>query len=621
MENLKPNASEIIINNSQTKDVVCESFVYEPDNIEEEKLGFLYIVSRAKSSEENQTSIISFLNIIASRISQSFYTKTGFFPKEALEKTLGEANLEIKKSLGKEENRWFKSLDMAVFLVSPNKTEVSFSIVGSAQGLLWRKGQLVNITKDFILENSEEVAFKSFASGKIEREDKLILSIPPLTAQLTKSKIKEQIDKYRYEDINAFVNSLELGKDKNIALIALNIGSVKEASTKVISTKDQANLVESKEKLTEVRKEKKKNFLRILTRLGKLIKSFSKKSFLLIKKIKLEEKIKKVFEKTSLVLKSGNEKSVNLNKIDLKRLKIKKKYVFIAIFSLIFIVLAIVLVNRTPTQENHEEESPADKKNIALEELEPLLDIKQQTLSLNAKGVVFKDNKLILFDESAFYIFDLERKSGDFIFPQTPQGTKFNHQAEVEQSFLYLSPSNKILLLDKNIFEQDLKNISGIENEDILDMASFLDNVYVLTASGKIIKYPNLDFASPSVWMDKTADFGSSFVSFAIDGSIYVLEKSGIIHRYSKGKIENDYLITVSGMADIGDKIFTKPDFKNIYLMSASQKKIFIFDKETQTLIKSFSDESWQELTDIYINPEETNLYLLADFKVYDVEI
>ena len=90
-----PQVLEVVSNADNNKQSVCETFVYEPTNVEEEKLGYLYIVGEAVSNEQNKAQIVTFLNFIASKTSQIFYKRTNLSSKEAIERTLKDVNKDI----------------------------------------------------------------------------------------------------------------------------------------------------------------------------------------------------------------------------------------------------------------------------------------------------------------------------------------------------------------------------------------------------------------------------------------------------------------------------------------------------------------------------------------------
>jgi len=623
-----PQVFEVVANANSNEQDVCETFVYEPANIEEEKLGYLYVIGQAVDQEQDRSHIVTFLNFIASKASQHFYKKTGIAAKEAIEKTLKEINKDIKDYFQKSEDNWLREVNLAIILVVPQKEEIYFAIIGKIQVLLWRRGRLMDIAQNFNNSEPQDIdrsSFQAIANGTIETRDKFVFSVPSVTNYVAKPKLKMIIDKIQYESLANFKNNLNLPNNINLALIILNIGSSLKRDIPVAQEIKEPAVPEV------ITQQPKKKYAKI-TILGLIsfLTLISKKLYSLVKKAKILKKSKKIFlyfkELSTAKIKIKNSLSKfalkkKLQKISFLPKKIKqfkKRHILLGIITALIVILAIVLLSIHPKKETT---NPApDKSLMVINDASPILDIKKHTLSLNAEGLAQKDDKIILFDQSSLYIFNLNTNKGDFILPEIGSSQGFKFQAELKQSFAYLSPEGKIALFDYNHSDLVLKNIEGISQEKILDISSFENNIYLLAASGKVLKYSNLDFSKNSLWLNEHKDFGKNFVSLTIDGSVYILDKSGLIYKYTKGKKIGDFLITTEGMPELGDKIYTRPGFKNLYLMSHSQSKIFIFNKETQKLIKNISSPEWQNMTNFYITADEKSIYLLNDAKIYRIK-
>ncbi len=620
-----PQVFEIVSNASNNKQNVCETFVYEPANIEEERLGHLYIVGQAIDQEQDRSQIVTFLNFVASKTSQLFYKKTDVSAKEAVEKTLKDINRDIKNYFQKSEANWLSEINLAIILVVPQKKEIYFAVIGKIQGLLWRRGRLMGIIQNSNNNEPQEtnrLSFQAIANGNIETRDKFIFSVPYITNYVAKPKLKMIIDKIQYESLENFKNNLNLPNNINLALVILNIGSLLKRAVPAPQKLEEPIVV------APIIQKPKKRYVKVIV-LGVIsfLALSSKKLYSLIKKAKLPEKSKKILSRSKKLFKIKPKTIFSKFSLKEKLQKVllllktlhrpKKKYILSGIILAFIVILVVILFNIHPQEE------PAnpipDDTFIIINDALPILDIKKYTLSLNAEGLAVKNDRVVLFDESSLYLFDLNSNEGSFILPEIGSSQGFKFQTELNQNFAYLSPESKIALFDYNHSDLVLKNIEGISQEKILDMSSFENNIYLLTESGKILKYNDLDFSKNSLWLNKHEDFGKNFVSLSVDGSIYILEKSGLIYKYSKGKKVDDFLIATEGMSELGDKIYTRPEFKNLYLMSHSQSKIFIFDKETQKLIKNISSPEWQNMINFYIAPDEKNIYLLDDSKIYKI--
>jgi hypothetical protein len=626
-KDLLPQVFEIVSNSDNNKQSVCETFIYEPTNIEEEKLGYLYVVGQVISNEQDKSQIITFLNIIASKTSQLFYKKNDISAKDALEKTLKQINKDIKDRFQKSKLDWLREINLAIISIVPQKKEIYFAIIGKIQGLLWRRGRLTDITQNFNNHEPQEIdrkLFQAIMSGNVETRDKFVFSVPYVTNYVVKSKLKMIIDKIQYEPLESFKKNLNLSDNINLALIIINIGPLFKQMVQEPQEVRESIIPEP-----AIEKPKKKYIKIVLLSAISFLALVPKKLYLLIKKAKLSKKRKKIIsylEKlskikvaTKIVLPkfSLKEKAPKISLLSKRLNHLKRKRILLGIIITFIVVLTVILLN---IYSQEEPPNPAYDSTITIiNDASPILDIKKYTLSLNAKGLAVKNDKIVLFDENSLYIFDLNTKKGNFILPEIDSSQRFQFQAELNQNSAYLSPNGKIALFDDDLINLAIKNIEGLSQEKILDMSSFENNIYLLTESGKILKYSNLNFSENSLWLNKHEDFGKNFVSLSVDGSIYILEKSGLIYKYSRGEKVDNFLITVEGMAELGDRIYTHPEFKNLYLMSSSQNKIYIFDKETQKLIKNISNPEWQNITNFYIMPDEKTIYLLDNSKIYKI--
>ena len=96
--------------------VYCESFVYEPSNVEEEKLGHLFMLGRIRNSDESSFYLI---NLLASRIKREYYNSLRRSANEAFELALKEANKVLKDN--EDRINWLGNLDFFVASVVQNR--------------------------------------------------------------------------------------------------------------------------------------------------------------------------------------------------------------------------------------------------------------------------------------------------------------------------------------------------------------------------------------------------------------------------------------------------------------------------------------------------------------------
>ncbi len=144
-----------------------ETFVYEPANIEEERLGNLYIIGRL----ENRKSEFEFLpNLVASVIKREFY-KLDENPAEAhFENALKKANATLhdigKANEGVLEDAHFCAVNIA-------GETIRLSKFGNIATLLWRADEIVDMAKKYKRQDKREL-FSAVITGDVALDDKFI---------------------------------------------------------------------------------------------------------------------------------------------------------------------------------------------------------------------------------------------------------------------------------------------------------------------------------------------------------------------------------------------------------------------------------------------------------------
>ena len=137
--------------------------------------------------------------------------------------------------------------------------------------------------------------------------------------------------------------------------------------------------------------------------------------------------------------------------------------------------------------------------------------------------------------------------------------------------------------------------------------------VYVLDKSaGQVISYiiSSNKLSRPVVSLSANPETKDA-IDFAIDGSIFILNKSGIV-KYSAGKLSEfnqPFLFTpFSG----NGKIYTEVGFNNLYILDAGAGRVLITDKRGNLLLTITSDQ-FTKLTDFTVDEKTNTIYLLND--------
>jgi len=149
-------------------------------------------------------------------------------------------------------------------------------------------------------------------------------------------------------------------------------------------------------------------------------------------------------------------------------------------------------------------------------------------------------------------------------------------------------------------------------------------NLYILNRDTSIIwRYTAASegFSSRNNWLIEgiEPDF-SKITSWTIDGSIWLLNDTGKIFKYSQG---NPQAFTVSGVAPslISPKaIYTNEELDYIYLLEPVAQRIVVIDKEGNYLAQYKSEQAGDAIA-LAVSEKEKKIILLTADKLYSIEL
>jgi len=263
MKHLSVKTREIYINENQ-KNSLCDTFIYEPSNIEEESLGNLYITGQLNLASDLKDESLSYLvNLLASVIKREYYSNSKRPPLKSLELAFKKANTTLNEFAEKGNTDWIGNLHFISASLSGNTLHLSCT--GKVKSILLRNGGLTDIGQTIPTLSSLEVPFKTFtsiASGKVEEGDLIIFSTPTFFEIIGTEQLKLLNSKGSIEEISQKIQEMlseELNEKK------LNLGAIilKIESPRKVSAKNKLQFYEAQTKpIQELPKEKEERVKR-----------------------------------------------------------------------------------------------------------------------------------------------------------------------------------------------------------------------------------------------------------------------------------------------------------------------------------------------------------------------
>lgn len=164
---------ELHFNPKLHEDRFFDSFIYEPENIYEKKLGSLYVVGELKNAFPQNSAL---LDNLAKHIKRNYYTFSLKSPEKAISESLKKANDFLTQELKKENVSWLGNLNFVV--ISIKDSGLIFTKTGDIKVLLIRGGQIINIGKNLDFQEIEPYPLKIFfniVSGKLIPDDIILV--------------------------------------------------------------------------------------------------------------------------------------------------------------------------------------------------------------------------------------------------------------------------------------------------------------------------------------------------------------------------------------------------------------------------------------------------------------
>ncbi|MCK5332636.1 hypothetical protein KAJ41_02100, partial [Candidatus Parcubacteria bacterium] len=202
----------------------CDIFIYEPENIEEQSLGSLYILGEVVNFPSNSSYLI---NLLASIAKKEFYSDSKRSTTESLEASLHKVNSTLSDMAEQGNIDWIGNLNM-IFSVYKNE-ELHLSQTGEIKTILIRDEQITDIGKNITTDkNSHPMrTFANIASGELEIGDLVLFTTPELFNVFSTEKLRQLSSSLNIEELAESVQDA-IEKEKNVNTMGLFIMKVEE---------------------------------------------------------------------------------------------------------------------------------------------------------------------------------------------------------------------------------------------------------------------------------------------------------------------------------------------------------------------------------------------------------
>jgi hypothetical protein len=194
---IKPQITEIIIEDkeqkSREKNVFCETFSYQPENIKEMVLGNLYAAGQLQFGSSAPSHI---LNLLSAIIKREYYSRPKRKAMSSLKEGLKKANASISDLIKGSESDWLDKINFVCIAIAGNN--LYFTKIGEARVMLLRDGKMTDLSKNLIAESdnaSPQKIFQSIAAGKICPADQIILTTADVFKHIPQKGLKQILER------------------------------------------------------------------------------------------------------------------------------------------------------------------------------------------------------------------------------------------------------------------------------------------------------------------------------------------------------------------------------------------------------------------------------------------
>lgn len=587
-KNIQPLTTELIINAREHRRSFCETFVYEPENIDEEALGRLMVVGEIESSKDNQLDQISLLNSIAAKLQRRFFQSAGRRPIEAFEASLKLCNDFLAQEYEKGRWEWLAGLHLGVVVILSDI--VIFSKSGRLRAMLRREDEVVDLFKDAELDHGISMPLRPFRTtfqGRIAAGQRLVFFTPQFSKDLSKETLTTLIFNLNAENVSSIKNTLQSRyKITHGAFVLIELMEQEELEERRRGLGFLAKKAEKQEAERLSWFTARFKYAQFVSKLARGLLSVLLKALASLLKVLLSRYLHKKFSPKPRPALSGQIRKATI------------------LFSVVLIATGVFFVTRSlmlPIKDSSRPSRPTEFSAKITLSAAPFVDFSRVSLTGEPEHVDVTPEGLFVFDEQSIWKIDPASKNVIPILPELDVPYQLGQSAVVGSEIYFISSTkNDTRLLVFETKKSSLATIRVLQAQEFLSRpvaaARFDNNIYVLVNDPKAEIYRiNLARSSPlkaEAWFkERPEDFMTSRpVDLAIDGFIYLIDEKGLVAQFRSGSYEPSFNITLPGplQTQPGKMIMAEPDTPTVMIFIKPKALLLEYDKKTGELLTSY---------------------------------
>lgn len=600
---LKPTQTEILIKGT-SKEGHLDIFSYDYNSDEtKRRLGNLYLIGNtqqggASSDDSNpdvDSDIAYITNLVASLAKREYYSDPDLSPKEAFSATLKKINDVVSEFFtGKD-----VKINMGIFALAGES--INISKIGKFKIILARDYKTIDILNNidlFTKERVEEKEFSHVISGKIGAGDKILAFYPSRLITAREKAIKENFLKLNTEQFLEKINSIKEEKsDFACAALHINLNHAKEPAISLPIQPEQSSDTESRTLDLPTNSKKKLRQTGAKNNTPVLASEPRKQSEYMSPEPELPRIIRSEFS----LGKKENPFAVVLGKIKMLLPKRQNKMVFFVSLGVVVLLGAWAVKSFfiiSPDQRQTAGVVDEAKNNIKLAKTKT-----DQNDFLSAR-------KLLFGSIASINSVAPSKKTDELKSELLSLLDNLDNASEVSPILIETLPKS---VIDEASLLTVQKEKTGTSGLDIYE-----DNLYFITIDG-ISKIADISGkAKEAVQWLKGGTLPPEPLLLAVDGKVYVLNKSGLLTTYYKGEKQSE--INTLVLPDDSSVLATTKDSQYLYLINKNMGRIYLLSKATGTLFKTIKVSSQEAFSEAYLDGDEAIYLVSKDNKIWKVQ-
>lgn len=573
----------------------AEIFSFRPENVEKERRGNLFLVGNIAKNFSQSDSSYYILNSLAAILKKEYYSSPSPQSSQAFEGALKKVNVFLSKA-----DPQMKDI-LELIVIALWDSHVIFSSFGRTEVLLIRDGRIFRLTKT--AAKSTQV-FHHLTKGNVRTNDRIMIGTDQLSHWLGVPSFTSRLLKHSWARIqnHLYQERIEARDKKTLAMLQIGIYA---ASSHPVFAEEKELSGEEVESVSPLPK------AAFQLRLPIMQEGYERNSLLTSLKTIRSHLWRFVPALTSRIRRWNPLPQRIVRHVTFpQRTLIVKSALGLGLVVVIFLTMRYA---SRPVENTSLQSEPS-----VVETQGAILMFTQLPAPLEPQRALFASQGLFVIAQNTLYQ----------LRPETKGATPLLAIEYEVKGLVTLGDSLAIItkptptqweVLSYNLTKQSTKKEPlswPLEGDIVEEVKEYLGNVYVLELLEKeIIRYDADSFQKPVRWISPgERETIQNPLSFAVDGSIYLLDTAKTIVELRSGAIVRSIPLPPGVQASM---VITSVTMQNLYLIDKEAGHMVILEKKSAEVLSSFQDDRFKGLLALTIDETLRRINLVNPHGVF----